>query len=98
MVKLLQKQSSISCTENTRSTGGLQAHNERETRSTIIQTKISGLTERKTIFLPKPKDDRTYGERVEDRFRLTGELSKLILKDANKMVEATVQLGGDITK
>ncbi len=54
------------------------------------------LTERRHIFL-KPKDDRTYGERVDDRLE-AGYRGAQRWKDAVKMVEATYKLGGDITK
>ncbi len=43
------------------------------------------------------KDDRTYGERVDDRLEAGYRNSKAIRKDAVKMAETTVQQG-DITK
>ncbi len=68
MVKLLKQEVPISLhfKKNTRGqTGGLQRHNERETRSaTFKQISRPGWTDN---ILWKPKDDRTYGERVDDR-------------------------------
>ncbi len=59
-----------------------------------IQTEISLPTERKTISFLKPKDDRTYGERVDDCLRLdTGGAVKRFGKTQSRMVEATAQLG-----
>ncbi len=64
MVKL-QKQSSISLHWNTR---GQRNYKGTTNANPVndIQTKIQASTERDT-FLLKPKDDRTYGERVDDR-------------------------------
>lgn len=98
MVKLL-KQSSISLhfEKHKGSTGGLQRHNEREPGQRHSNKNIKPDRTKDNIFL-KPKDDRTYGERVEDRLEAGYRGTKAIRKDAVKMVEATVQLGGDITK
>jgi len=98
MVKLL-KQSSISLhfEKHKGSTGGLQRHNEREPGQRHSNKNIKPDRTKDNIFL-KPKDDRTYGERVEDRLEAGYRGAKAIRKDAVKMVEATVQLGGDITK
>ena len=98
MVKLL-KQSSISLhfEKHKGSTGGLQHHNEREPGQRHSNKNIKPDRTKDNIFL-KPKDDRTYGERVEDRLEAGYRGAKAIRKDAVKMVEATVQLGGDITK
>lgn len=98
MVKLL-KQSSISLhfEKHKGSTGGLQRHNEREPGQRHSNKNIKAERTKDNIFL-KPKDDRTYGERVEDRLEAGYRGAKAIRKDAVKMVEATVQLGGDITK
>ena len=98
MVKLL-KQSSISLhfEKHKRSTGGLQRHNEREPGQRHSNKNIKPDRTKDNIFL-KPKDDRTYGERVDDRLEAGYRGTKAIRKDAVKMVEATVQLGGDITK
>lgn len=98
MVKLL-KQSSISLhfEKYKGSTGGLQRHNEREPGQRHSNKNIKPDRTKDNIFL-KPKDDRTYGERVEDRLEAGYRGTKAIRKDAVKMVEATVQLGGDITK
>ncbi len=46
----------------------------------------------------KPKDDRTYGERVDDRLEVGYRELKRFGKDAAKMVEVTVAIWGDITK
>lgn len=98
MVKLL-KQSSISLhfEKHKGSTGGLQRHNEREPGQRHSNKNIKAERTKDNIFL-KPKDDRTYGERVEDRLEAGYRGTKAVRKDAVKMVEATVQLGGDITK
>jgi DNA repair exonuclease SbcCD ATPase subunit len=98
MVKLL-KQSSISLhfEKHKGSTGGLQRHNEREPGQRHSNKNIKPDRTKDNIFL-KPKDDRTYGERVEDRLEAGYRGTKAVRKDAVKMVEATVQLGGDITK
>lgn len=98
MVKLL-KQSSISLhfEKHKGSTGGLQRHNEREPGQRHSNKNIKPDRTKDNIFL-KPKDDRTYGERVDDRLEAGYRGAKAIRKDAVKMVEATVQLGGDITK
>lgn len=98
MVKLL-KQSSISLhfEKHKGSTGGLQRHNEREPGQRHSNKNIKAERTKDNIFL-KPKDDRTYGERVDDRLEAGYRGAKAIRKDAVKMVEATVQLGGDITK
>ena len=98
MVKLL-KQSSISLhfEKHKGSTGGLQRHNEREPGQRHSNKNIKPDRTRDNIFL-KQKDDRTYGERVEDRLEAGYRGTKAVRKDAVKMVEATVQLGGDITK
>lgn len=98
MVKLL-KQSSISLhfEKHKGSTGGLQRHNEREPGQRHSNKNIKPDRTKDNIFL-KPKDDRTYGERVDDRLEAGYRGTKAIRKDAVKMVEATVQLGGDITK
>lgn len=98
MVKLL-KQSSISLhfEKHKGSTGGLQRHNEREPGQRHSNKNIKPDRTKDNIFL-KSKDDRTYGERVEDRLEAGYRGTKAIRKDAVKMVEATVQLGGDITK
>lgn len=98
MVKLL-KQSSISLhfEKHKGSTGGLQRHNEREPGQRHSNKNIKAERTKDNIFL-KPKDDRTYGERVDDRLEAGYRGTKAIRKDAVKMVEATVQLGGDITK
>lgn len=98
MVKLL-KQSSISLhfEKHKGSTGGLQRHNEREPGQRHSNKNIKPDRTKDNIFL-KSKDDRTYGERVEDRLEAGYRGAKAIRKDAVKMVEATVQLGGDITK
>lgn len=98
MVKLL-KQSSISLhfEKHKGSTGGLQRHNEREPGQRHSNKNIKPERTKDNIFL-KPKDDRTYGERVEDRLEAGYRGTKAVRKDAVKMVEATVQLGGDITK
>ena len=98
MVKLL-KQSSISLhfEKHRGSTGGLQRHNEREPGQRHSNKNIKPDRTKDNIFL-KPKDDRTYGERVDDRLEAGYRGTKAIRKDAVKMVEATVQLGGDITK
>lgn len=98
MVKLL-KQSSISLhfEKHKGSTGGLQRHNEREPGQRHSNKNIKPDRTKDNIFL-KPKDDRTYGERVEDRLEAGYRGIKAVRKDAVKMVEATVQLGGDITK
>ena len=79
------------------STGGLQRHNEREPGQRHSNKNIKPDRTKDNIFL-KPKDDRTYGERVEDRLEAGYRGTKAVRKDAVKMVEATVQLGGDITK
>ena len=93
------KQSSISLhfEKHKGSTGGLQRHNEREPGQRHSNKNIKPDRTKDNIFL-KPKDDRTYGERVEDRLEAGYRGTKAVLKDAVKMVEATVQLGGDITK
>lgn len=98
MVKLL-KQSSISLhfEKHKGSTGGLQRHNEREPGQRHSNKNIKPERTKDNIFL-KPKDDRTYGERVDDRLEAGYRGTKAVRKDAVKMVEATVQLGGDITK
>lgn len=98
MVKLL-KQSSISLhfEKHKGSTGGLQRHNEREPGQRHSNKNIKPDRTKDNIFL-KPKDDRTYGERVDDRLEAGYRGTKAVRKDAVKMVEATVQLGGDITK
>ena len=98
MVKLL-KQSSISLhfEKHKGSTGGLQRHNEREPGQRHSNKNIKPDRTKDNIFL-KPKDDRTYGERVEDRLEAGYRGTKAVRKDAVKIVEATVQLGGDITK
>ena len=98
MVKLL-KQSSISLhfEKHKGSTGGLQRHNEREPGQRHSNKNIKPDRTKDNIFL-KPKDDRTYGERVEERLEAGYRGTKAVRKDAVKMVEATVQLGGDITK
>ena len=98
MVKLL-KQSSISLhfEKHKGSTGGLQRHNEREPGQRHSNKNIKPDRTKDNIFL-KTKDDRTYGERVDDRLEAGYRGTKAIRKDAVKMVEATVQLGGDITK
>lgn len=98
MVKLL-KQSSISLhfEKHKGSTGGLQRHNEREPGQRHSNKNIKAERTKDNIFL-KPKDDRTYGERVDDRLEAGYRGTKAVRKDAVKMVEATVQLGGDITK
>lgn len=98
MVKLL-KQSSISLhfEKHKGSTGGLQRHNEREPGQRHSNKNIKPDRTKDNIFL-KPKDGRTYGERVEDRLEAGYRGTKAVRKDAVKMVEATVQLGGDITK
>ena len=98
MVKLL-KQSSISLhfEKHKGSTGGLQRHNEREPGQRHSNKNIKPDRTKDNIFL-KPKDGRTYGERVDDRLEAGYRGTKAIRKDAVKMVEATVQLGGDITK
>lgn len=98
MVKLL-KQSSISLhfEKHKGSTGGLQRHNEREPGQRHSNKNIKPDRTKDNIFL-KSKDDRTYGERVDDRLEAGYRGAKAIRKDAVKMVEATVQLGGDITK
>lgn len=98
MVKLL-KQSSISLhfEKHKGSTGGLQRHNEREPGQRHSNKNIKPDRTKDNIFL-KPKDDRTYGERVDDRLEVGYKGTKAVRKDAVKMVEATVQLGGDITK
>lgn len=98
MVKLL-KQSSISLhfEKHKGSTGGLQRHNEREPGQRHSNKNIKPDRTKDNIFL-KSKDDRTYGERVEDRLEAGYRGTKAVRKDAVKMVEATVQLGGDITK
>lgn len=98
MVKLL-KQSSISLhfEKHKGSTGGLQRHNEREPGQRHSNKNIKPDRTKDNIFLT-PKDDRTYGERVEDRLEAGYRGTKAVRKDAVKMVEATVQLGGDITK
>lgn len=98
MVKLL-KQSSISLhfEKHKGSTGGLQRHNEREPGQRHSNKNIKPDRTKDNIFL-KSKDDRTYGERVDDRLEAGYRGTKAIRKDAVKMVEATVQLGGDITK
>lgn len=98
MVKLL-KQSSISLhfEKHKGSTGGLQRHNEREPGQRHSNKNIKPERTKDNIFL-KSKDDRTYGERVDDRLEAGYRGTKAVRKDAVKMVEATVQLGGDITK
>lgn len=98
MVKLL-KQSSISLhfEKHKGSTGGLQRHNEREPGQRHSNKNIKPDRTKDNIFL-KPKDGRTYGERVDDRLEAGYRGTKAVRKDAVKMVEATVQLGGDITK
>ncbi len=54
---------------------------------------IRSLTERRTTLFLKPKDDRTYGERVDDRLEAGYRELKRFRKDAVKIVETTVQLG-----
>ncbi len=91
MVKFIKAELDIFNTSKHKwSTGDYKAQRTR-TRSTTYRTKISLLRPNEdNIFLEKPKDDRTYGERVDDRLEAGLEL---IRKDAVKMVEATVQLG-----
>ncbi len=63
------------------STGGLQRHNETQTRSASIQTKISKPDRTKDNIFSETEDDRTlYGERVDDRLEAGPQGAKAIRK------------------
>ncbi len=84
MVKLL-KQSSISLHFEKHKGSVDYSNNEREPGQRH-SNKISSLTERAMATFLKPKDDRTYGERVDDRLEAGYRGAKAIRKDAVKMV------------
>ncbi len=82
-VEIIKAESSISLHFETQVNGGPKAQRNANPVNDI-QTKITARTS--THILLKPKDDRTYGERVDDRLEAdTGERS--IRKDAVKMVQ-----------
>ncbi len=70
-VEMVKAESEV-CTKTQGVNGGLQRHNRTRTRSTTFKCKnIASDRTKDNIFL-KPKDDRTYGERVDDRLRSQG--------------------------
>ncbi len=90
MVKLLKAEFDICIFEKHKGVNGWTTKAQRTRTVNDIQTKISNLTKTKDNIFLKPKDDRTYGERVDDRWRLNYRGAKAIRKDAVKMVETTI--------
>ncbi len=78
------------------STGGLQRHNEREPGQRHSNKNIKKPDRTKDNIFLKPKDDRTYGERVDDRLELDTE-SKSGRKTRSRWWKQRYNKG-DITK
>lgn len=97
MVKLLKRSSlSLHFEKHKGATGGLQKHNEREPGQRHSNKNIVSEKTKDNIFL-KEKNALTYGERIKRRLDEGYKKEKAIRKDAVKMIEVTVQFGGDIT-
>ncbi len=82
--------------ENTRGQRVDYKRQRTRTRSTTFKQKYPLRLNEHDNFL-KPKDDRTYGERVDDRALEAGYWELKDLKDAVKMVEATATNLGAIS-
>ncbi len=91
MVKLLKQKARYLFLENT-GQRRLQRHKMNANLVNDIQTKYRFRTERRQ-YLSKPKDDRTLASGWDDRLE-AGYRGAKGLKDAVKMVQLTVQLGG----
>ncbi len=87
--------SSISFTsENTRGpTGGHYKGTTGTARSTTFKQNIQPDRGERHYLSTEPKDDRTYGERVDDRLE-AGYRAKAIRKDVVKMVGSWYNLRG----